>query len=98
MPPITAFSVSIIGLIAALAIYLGAQGKTLTHWLSAISGASVVLCVSVLPSYLLKAFDNLGSETYEACFIAYLAASCVAAVTALACCVRLLYAGRGRAA
>jgi len=98
MPPITAFSVSIIGLVAALAIYLGAQGRTLTHRLSAISGVSVVLCVAVLPFYLLKAFDNLGSETYEAGFIAYLAATCVAAAAALGCCVRLLYAGRSRAA
>ncbi|MEH0168481.1 hypothetical protein [Roseateles microcysteis] len=98
MPPITAFSVSIIGLVAALAIYLGARGTTLIHRLSAISGVAVVLCVSVLPFYLLKAFDNLGSEKYEAGFIAYLAASCIAAVVALACCVRLFYAGRGRAA
>lgn len=83
MPPITAFFVSVVGLIAAAAIFLGARGTSLPHRLSVVAGVLVVLCISLLPFYLLMAFDNLGSSKYEAAFIAYLAVSAVSAVAAL---------------
>lgn len=98
MPPITAYVVSIIGLIAAFAIYLGAQGVSFSHRASVTSGVIVILCISVLPFYLLKAFDNLGSERYETGFVLYVVASCIASVLALSCCLRLLYARRSRSA
>jgi hypothetical protein len=83
MPPLTAFLVSLIGLIAAAAIYLGARGTSLIHRLSVVAGVLVVLCISVLPFYLLMAFDNLGSSNYEVAFIAYLAIGGASAVAAL---------------
>jgi hypothetical protein len=83
MPPLTAFLVSLIGLIAAAAIYLGARGTSLIHRLSVVVGVLVVLCISVLPFYLLMAFDNLGSSSYEVAFIAYLAVGGASTVAAL---------------
>ena len=83
MPPLTALLVSIVGLIAAAAIFLGARGTSLAHRLSVTAGVLVVLCISVLPFYLLMAFDNLGSSRYETAFIAYLAVSGASAVAAL---------------
>ena len=83
MPPITAFLVSVVGLVAAAAIFLGARGTGLMHSLSVIAGVLVVLCISLFPFYLLMAFDNLGTSKYEGAFIAYLAARGVSAVAAL---------------
>ena len=82
LPPLSAFTASIIGLVASAAIYLGAQGTTLTHRLSVTAGVIVVLCISVLPYYLLMAFDNLGSSKYESAFVAYISVGAASAVAA----------------
>ncbi len=98
MPPFSAFLVSFIGLVASLAIYLGGQGKSQAHRFSVISGVAVVLCISVLPFYLLMAFDNLGSSQYEAGFIAYLVVSATSTIAALASCLVLIHSLRRPAA
>jgi hypothetical protein len=82
LPPLSAFTASIIGLVASAAIYLGAQGKTLTHRLTVTAGVIVILCISVLPFYLLMAFDNLNSPNYEPVFVAYISVSAASAVAA----------------
>ncbi|KFL36121.1 hypothetical protein N788_13735 [Arenimonas donghaensis DSM 18148 = HO3-R19] len=58
----------------------------------------MVLCISVLPYYLLMAFDNLGNETYELGFVVYLAISTVSALSALAFLLLLVWSRRRGAA
>ena len=54
-------------------------------------GVAVVLCLSVLPYYLLMAFDNLGNETYETAFIVYITVSAASAISALVLSLILLW-------
>ena len=98
MPPFSAFLVSALALIAALAIYLGGQDKSLSHRFSAISGILVVLCISVLPYYLFKAFGSIGVSDYEVGLIVYLAVFATSSVSALVFCLVLRRKGRRPAA
>ena len=83
LPPISAFIASLAGLVGCLAIYLGALRKSWIHRVAVSAGVAVVVCISVLPYYLLMAFDNIGNETYETGFIAYLTISASSAIAAL---------------
>ena len=91
LPPLSALIASLAGLVACLAIYLGAQRKGWIHRMAISAGVAVVLCISVLPYYLLMAFDNLGNETYETAFIVYLTISAASAITALSLSLFLLW-------
>jgi len=91
LPPLSALIASLAGLIACLAIYLGAQRKDWLHRLAIAAGVAVVLCLSVLPYYLLMAFDNLGNETYETAFIVYLTVSAASSISALVLSLILLW-------
>lgn len=94
LPPISAFTASIVGLIACAAIYLGAQAHGWLRRLAVAAGVAVVICISVLPYYLLMAFDNLGNETYETAFSAYLIVSATSAGAAFVLLVALLWSRR----
>jgi len=94
LPPLSAFAASLIGLVACAAIYLGATGRHWIHRLAVASGIAVVLCISVLPYYLLMAFDNLGEESYELGFTVYLAVSASSAIAAFILCVSLIWSRR----
>lgn len=98
LPPLSAFIASLAGLAACSAIYLGAQRKGWIHRLAIAAGVAVVLCLSVLPYYLLMAFDNLGNGPYETAFIAYLTFSVASAIAALALSLFLLWSHRRTAA
>jgi len=83
-------------LISALgisAIYMGAQGTTRAHRLSAISGAIVVFCIAAVPFMLLAAFGNLGgtSSPYEPIFISYAIILIASVATALISSIRLAW-------
>jgi len=98
LPPLSALIATLAGLAACMAIYLGAQRKGWIHRMAIAAGVAVVLCISVLPYYLLMAFDNLGRETYEIAFIAYLTSSAASAIAALALSLFLLWSHRRTAA
>jgi hypothetical protein len=91
LPPLSALIASLAGLVACLTIYLGAQRKSWIHKMAISAGVAVVLCISVLPYFLLMAFDNLGNETYETAFIAYFTVSAASAITALSFSLFLLW-------
>lgn len=94
LPPLSAFTASIVGLVACAVIYLGAQASGWRRKLAVTSGVAVVICISVLPYYLLMAFDNLGNETFEPAFTAYLVVSVISASLALVLLVSLLWSRR----
>lgn len=94
LPPLSAFAASIAGLMACAAIYLGAQAGGWRRRLAVASGVAVVACISVLPYYLLMAFDNLGNETFQPAFSAYLVVSGISASSALALLASLLWSRR----
>ena len=64
------------------------------HRLAVASGVAVVLCISVLPYYLLMAFDNLAQESYELGFTLYLVVSASAALAALGSSLLLIWSRR----
>jgi NO-binding membrane sensor protein with MHYT domain len=94
LPPLSAFTASIVGLVACAVIYLGAQASGWRRKLAVLAGVAVVVCISVLPYYLLMAFDNLGRETFEPAFSAYLVVSAVSASSALVLLFSLLWSRR----
>ena len=94
LPPLSAFIASIVGLVACATIYLGAQASGWLRRIAVAAGVSVVICVSVLPYYLLMAFENLGSETYETAFSAYMIVSATSASVALVLLIALLWSRR----
>jgi Na+-driven multidrug efflux pump len=94
LPPLSALAASLVGLLACAVIYLGAQASGWRRWLAVAAGVAVVICISVLPYYLLMAFDNLGNESFDPAFSAYLVASAVSAISALVLFVSLLWSRR----
>lgn len=86
LPPLSAFVASLVGLVACAAVYLGAQQKGWIGKAAVAAGVAVVLCISVLPYYLLMALENLGDEAWETAFVVYsniATISSIAAVTML---------------
>ena len=94
LPPLSAFAASIVGLVACAAIYLGAQASGWLRRLAVAAGVAVVICISVLPYYVLMAFDNLGKETWETAFSTYMLVSATSAIAALVLLIALLWPRR----
>jgi len=94
LPPLSAFVASLVGLVGCVAIYLGAQRKGWLHDLGVAAGVAVVLCLSVLPYYLIMALDNIGEEAWETAFVVYTTVASTSAVAALVLCVILLWSRR----
>ena len=94
VPPFSAFTASLVGLVACAAIYFGAQASGWLRRLGVAAGVAVVICISVLPYYLLMAFDNLGNETWETAFAAYMIVSTIAASAAFVLLITLLRSRR----
>jgi hypothetical protein len=94
LPPLSAFAASVVGLIACATIYFGAQASGWLRRLAVAAGVAVVICISVLPYYLLMAFDNLGNETYEIEFSTYIIVSATSSIAAVALLIALLWSRR----
>ena len=78
-------------LIGIIAVYQGGRGSTRVHLIAALAGATVILCISVLPFVALSAFSSFGgtSSRNEPIFIAYFMAVILSVSTELACSLRL---------
>lgn len=85
--------IALAALVAISAIYMGGQGKTRTHLMSAVSGAVVVFCISALPFVFVLAVGGFAgtSSRYEAVFTGYSIFTVVSLVTALTCVLRLAW-------
>lgn len=91
LPPLSALTASVAGLVACVAIYLGAQSKGWTKWMAILAGVAAILCISVLPHYLLVAFDNVVSDRFEIGFIGYLGVGAASVLASLAMSLRILW-------
>lgn len=81
-------------LVGIIAIHRGGKGHSRVHVLAAVSGAVVVLCISVLPFIALAAVGSFGGSrsAYEPLFIGYAVAAGISLLTALVCLLRLMSA------